>query len=43
MIDGRRPSVEAPPPALGADTRDILSWLGYSAQEIETLRAEGVT
>ena len=43
MIDGRRPSVEAPPPALGADTRDILSWLGYSAEEIETLRAEGVT
>jgi crotonobetainyl-CoA:carnitine CoA-transferase CaiB-like acyl-CoA transferase len=43
MIDGRRPSVAAPPPALGADTRDILSWLGYSAGEIETLRAEGVT
>jgi formyl-CoA transferase len=43
MIDGRRPSVEAPPPALGADTWDILSWLGYSAEEIETLRAEGVT
>lgn len=42
MIDGQRPSVAAPPPALGQDSADILSDLGYSAAEIETLRAEGV-
>ncbi len=42
MIDGRRPSVATPPPALGADTRDILGGLGYSEAEIETMRAEGV-
>jgi formyl-CoA transferase len=43
MIDGVRPAVASPPPALGADTRDILSGLGYSADDIETMRAEGVT
>jgi crotonobetainyl-CoA:carnitine CoA-transferase CaiB-like acyl-CoA transferase len=42
MIDGARPSVASPPPALGADTRDILGWLGYSPEEIEAMRAEGV-
>jgi formyl-CoA transferase len=42
MIDGRRPAVATPPPALGADTADILGDLGYGAEEIETLRAEGV-
>jgi formyl-CoA transferase len=42
MIDGQRPSVAAPPPVLGQDSADILSDLGYSAAEIETLRAEGV-
>lgn len=41
-IDGTRPSVSSPPPALGADTADILGALGYAAEEIETLRAEGV-
>jgi len=43
MIDGVRPSVASPPPALGADTGDILSELGYSPAEIEAMRAEGVT
>ncbi|MBF9060292.1 CoA transferase [Rhodobacterales bacterium HKCCSP123] len=43
MIDGKRPSVAAPPPVLGQDSAEILSDLGYSEQEIETMRAEGVT
>lgn len=42
MIDGARPSVATPPPPLGADTGDILGWLGYSPEEIEAMRAEDV-
>ena len=42
MIDGQRPSVTTPPPTLGADSDAILSELGYSADEVEELRAEGV-
>ncbi|KPP85073.1 MAG: putative acyl-CoA transferases/carnitine dehydratase [Rhodobacteraceae bacterium HLUCCA08] len=42
MLDGARPAVAAPPPALGQDTGDILSELGYSGAEIEMLRTEGV-
>jgi crotonobetainyl-CoA:carnitine CoA-transferase CaiB-like acyl-CoA transferase len=43
LIDGARPSVATPPPALGADSDDILRNVGYSSDDIETLRAEGVT
>ncbi|SUZ32399.1 Acetyl-CoA:oxalate CoA-transferase [Roseibaca ekhonensis] len=43
MLDGERPSVATPPPALGADSADILKALGYTANDIESLRAEGVT
>ncbi|MEL6169928.1 MAG: CoA transferase [Pseudomonadota bacterium] len=42
QIDGVRPSVSAPPPALGANTDAILGGLGYTSEAIETLRAEGV-
>ncbi len=42
MIDGQRPSVAAPPPILGQDSWNILSELGYSGDEIEAMRAEGV-
>ena len=42
MIDGARPSVTAPPPALGQHSDDILQRLGYDAEQIQTLRAEGV-
>lgn len=43
MLDGERPSVATPPPALGADSADILKALGYTAGDIESLRAESVT
>ena len=43
LINGVRPAVATPPPALGADSDAILRDLGYSAQDIATFRAEGVT
>jgi len=43
LINGVRPAVGTPPPALGADSDAILRDLGYSAQDIATFRAEGVT
>jgi crotonobetainyl-CoA:carnitine CoA-transferase CaiB-like acyl-CoA transferase len=36
------PAPATPPPALGADTGDLLAELGYSAAEIEQLRRERV-
>lgn len=42
MIDGERPSVSSPPPILGQDNAAILAALGYTGEEIETMRIEGV-
>ncbi|WP_213683585.1 CoA transferase [Roseicyclus sp.] len=42
MIDGMRPSVTTPPPALGQHSDDILQALGYDLAAIQSLRAEGV-
>ncbi|MEM7631586.1 MAG: CoA transferase [Pseudomonadota bacterium] len=42
MIDGARPSVDSPPPALGQDTDAVLGALGYTADQIEALRVGGV-
>lgn len=42
MIDAARPSVDTPPPALGQDNEDILRSLGYSGDDIQSLRAGGV-
>lgn len=43
MFDGTRPAVDSPPPALGANSEDILGALGYSAAEITEMQNEGVT
>ena len=42
MIDGSRPSVNTPPPALGADTNRILLAAGYSKEDISLMRKDGV-
>ncbi|MEM1267520.1 MAG: CoA transferase [Pseudomonadota bacterium] len=42
MIDGARPTVDSPPPALGQDSGDVLAGLGYSAEDIASFRAQGV-
>ena len=34
------PTVQSPPPALGADTTDILAELGYSESDIRTMQSE---
>ncbi len=36
------PAVDTPPPVLGADTEEILRTLGYSAEDIAKMRANGV-
>ena len=41
-LNGEAPSVDAPPPVLGQDNETILAGLGLSADEIKTLKAEGV-
>lgn len=41
MVDGTRPRVTTPPPALGAATNDILAELGYDASAIAALREKG--
>ncbi|MBX2830848.1 MAG: CoA transferase [Rhodospirillales bacterium] len=41
-MDGKAPSVDAPPPELGQDNDDILTSLGLSKSEIEILSQEGV-
>jgi len=42
LMDGTRPSVEAPPPVLGQHSDDILGALGYDAAHIAALREKGV-
>jgi len=40
-IDGAPPSVDAPPPALGADNEAILATLGYTHAEIAEMQERG--
>ena len=42
MLDGKRPTADSPPPALGQDSKRILNGLGYTQAEIDTMRREGV-
>jgi crotonobetainyl-CoA:carnitine CoA-transferase CaiB-like acyl-CoA transferase len=40
--DGERPEYTSPPPPLGAHSSEVLLEAGYSAEEIETLAADGI-
>lgn len=40
-LDGKAPSVEAPPPRLGQDNAEVWSELGVTPQELDALRSEG--
>lgn len=42
QLDGTRPSVPTPPPALGQHTHDILKDLGYCEEDIQRMTEEGV-
>src|SRR5262245_8905958 len=40
--NGRRPGVRRVPPLLGQDGEDVLTWLGYTLDDVRGLRARGV-
>jgi crotonobetainyl-CoA:carnitine CoA-transferase CaiB-like acyl-CoA transferase len=40
--DGRRPGVRRVPPRLGQDSEDVLTWLGYTRDDVRGLRSRGV-
>jgi crotonobetainyl-CoA:carnitine CoA-transferase CaiB-like acyl-CoA transferase len=40
--NGRRPEVRRAPPRLGEDSEDVLTWLGYTRDDVRSLRARGV-
>lgn len=40
-LDGTAPSVDTPPPALGADNDAIFASLGYSSDEIQIMKERG--
>jgi len=41
-VDGERPAYRSPPPALGADSAEVLAEIGYSDEEISAMAAEGI-
>ena len=43
LWNGARPEVRRVPPALGEHTADVLTWLGYTLDDVRTLRSRGVT
>jgi crotonobetainyl-CoA:carnitine CoA-transferase CaiB-like acyl-CoA transferase len=42
LWDGARPEVRRVPPRLGEHSADVLTWLGYTLDDIGALRAKGV-
>ncbi len=40
--DGRRPGVRRVPPLLGEHTTDVLTWLGYTLDDVRSLKARGL-
>ena len=42
LWDGARPEVRRVPPRLGEHSADVLTWLGYTLDDVRALRAKGV-
>ena len=40
--DGRRPGVRRVPPRLGEHTADVLTWLGYTLDDVRNLKSQGL-
>jgi len=40
--DGVRPGVRRVPPLLGEDTTDVLTWLGYTLDDVRNLQSQNV-
>jgi crotonobetainyl-CoA:carnitine CoA-transferase CaiB-like acyl-CoA transferase len=40
--DGARPGVRRVPPKLGEHDADVLTWLGYTLDDVRSLRGKGV-
>jgi crotonobetainyl-CoA:carnitine CoA-transferase CaiB-like acyl-CoA transferase len=40
--DGRRPGVRRAPPTLGEHTTDVLTWLGYTLDDVRSLKTQGL-
>jgi crotonobetainyl-CoA:carnitine CoA-transferase CaiB-like acyl-CoA transferase len=40
--DGRRPAVRRVPPRLGEHTADVLTWLGYTLDDVRNLKTQGL-
>jgi formyl-CoA transferase/CoA:oxalate CoA-transferase len=40
--DGQRPSLRSAPPLVGEHSMDVLSWLGYTLEDVRSLQARGV-
>lgn len=40
--DGRRPRVRRVPPLLGEHSADVLTWLGYTLDDVRTLKTQGL-
>jgi len=40
--DGERPKVRRVPPLLGEHSTDVLTWLGYTLDDVRSLRRQGV-
>jgi crotonobetainyl-CoA:carnitine CoA-transferase CaiB-like acyl-CoA transferase len=40
--DGRRPGVRRIPPRLGEHSTDVLTWLGYTLDDLRTLKSQGL-
>jgi crotonobetainyl-CoA:carnitine CoA-transferase CaiB-like acyl-CoA transferase len=40
--DGARPGVRRVPPLLGEDTADVLTWLGYTLDDVRNMQTQGL-